>query len=127
MVPSSLTTVFSSDPLMLETNRLRSCRSTSSLIGRLSFVPRSVSPSWSSGPCFEAGSKERYCSPTALRLCTYTGEAAGIFASSSSATSTRRPLSWTAIFDTSPILTPRYVTSLPSKRPPDDGRRTCTV
>ena len=37
-------------------------------------MPRTVSPACSMGPCFEAGSKERYCSPTALRLCTYTGE-----------------------------------------------------
>ena len=38
--------------------------------GRLSALPAIVSPSAAYGPALEAGSKSRYCSPTADRLCT---------------------------------------------------------
>ena len=81
--------------------------STSSLIGRLALLPLIRSPASAYGGLLSGGSKSRYCSPTAERLCTYIFESIGILVPSFSARSSRRPVRVTCIPETLPTLTPR--------------------
>ncbi len=107
IVPASPTTVDSSAPSTDWTSEFIWVSRTSSLVGRLDSSPAMTSPALAYGGLLSGGSKSRYCSPTAERLCTCIFESSGILVPSSSASRTRSPLGVTSIAETLPTLTPR--------------------
>ena len=107
IVPSSLTTVERSVGFTESTVSLIRVSSTSLLIGRLLASPLRTSPAWAYGALSSGGSKSRYCSPTAERLCTYILVSSGILASCLSVSFATRPVLVTRMPVTLPTLTPR--------------------
>ena len=92
IVPASPITVDSSAPSTDSTSEFIWVSSSSSLVGRLDSSPLMTSPALAYGGSLSGGSKSRYCSPTAERLCTCIFESSGILVPSSSARWTHEPL-----------------------------------
>ena len=107
IVPSSRTTVRSFSLSTESTNEFSSTSRSPSSTGSDAALPCSVSPSSAYGGSSSAGSKSRYCSPTAERLCTYIGASLGSSVPSSSARSRMTPSGVAFIWLTLPIFTPR--------------------